>query len=524
MIQIAIDKKAEKPLYCQIRDQLEEAIRSGALKAGDKLPAVSALAKEIGVTQATIRRALEDLSKAGRTRCHVGRGTFIEGDGSPVEVATGTGARGADHPGAGGDIPAPLGRRSVNADIKHAAQRLKRGIHKGLKDLLSLSCKSGHIHFRFASGIPDHRQGYDDLFRRAVEETVRDNALRYIEHGDCQGLVELRSEIAGRYRDRGIEVAPEEVLITNGAQQGASIVAQDAFERRLITLCETPCFQGIPETFQVQGNWVETIDRDPEGPQPGQLARYAKSGTCLLYMCPELHNPTGFDISNARMKEVGRWARDSQSVLLGDEIFHDLRFEGTPPVSAIQSAGKKNGIVISSMSKSLLSGLRVGWLVTSAERIQDYVTYKRLMDQACPPMMQGVVLTLLQSGEYDAHLKRIRGLYLERRNLMIECLEQMMPDEVTWSRPDGGFAVWVTLPEGYSSIALLLSAMERGVSFFPGPIFDMDQRFVNCFRLSYAWTDQDQIAEGVEILADTVKELLSSPPGDSGLSGLGNFQ
>ena len=146
------------------------------------------------------------------------------------------------------------------------------------------------------------------------------------------------------------------------------------------------------------------------------------------------------------------------------------------------------------------------------------------MDHACPPLMQGIVLKLFQSGKYDEHLKRIRKIYLNRRNVMLECLKQLMPQGVTWTAPKGGFSLWVTLPEGYSSIALLLSAIDKGINFLPGPLFDIDQRFVKSFRLSWAWSDQDEIIEGIEILADTIKELLHLPPGDSGLSGLGNFQ
>ncbi len=107
---------------------------------------------------------------------------------------------------------------------------------------------------------------------------------------------------------------------------------------------------------------------------------------------------------------------------------------------------------------------------------------------------------------------------------MRTALKKLMPKEVTWTSPDGGFSLLVELPQGYSSVALFLSAIEKGVSFLPGPLFDIDQRYVNAFRLSTAWADEHLIKEGVELLADTVEEFISKPPGDNGLSGLGSYQ
>jgi DNA-binding transcriptional MocR family regulator len=519
MIEIKIDKKSDKPLYIQIRDQLEFAIIEGELKPGDKLLSVASMAKKIGVTQTTVRRALEDLSKAGHTKCHVGRGTFIENAESLQEIQVNP------ETGLNTDIAGIQTNKygyQARPELKRAAKRLRNGIKKGLKDLLNFSRQPDQI--QFANGLPDHRSGFEATFQKIVEETIKENPVQYLEHGDCQGMFELRREIALRYSNNKIHITPEQVLITNGAQQGASIVAQDAFERKLNTICETPCFQGIPETFQAHGNWVDSVQRDHKGPDPEQLDQFAQNSPGLLYICPEMHNPMGKDIAPKRMKKVAKWAKKTKSIVLSDEIYHDLRLEGTAPDSVIKAVGENQGIVISSMSKAYFSGLRVGWLISSSARIQEYTNYKRLMDQACPTLMQGIALNMFRSGKYDSHIKQIRQTYLERKDVMIKCLEQMMPADVTFTKPNGGFSLWLTLPEGYSSIALLLSAMDRGVNFLPGPVFDIDQRYVNSLRLTYTWTDIDQIKEGIEILADTIKELLRKPPGDSGLSGIGSFQ
>lgn len=515
MIKIEINKKADQPLYAQIRDSLEQAILNKTLNPGDKLPSVACFAKEVGVTQATIRRALEDLSKQGFTKCHVGRGTFIENYENRKQSE--------------GNAPINPFKENFNVfrnsqsrpELKFAARRLRRGISEGLKELMNLAQQEDLI--TFGKGIPDPGLLEPGFFEAMVKDALVENQEKYINSADCQGLIELREEIASRYVGKGVHITPDQVLITNGSQQAAALVAQDAAEKKQPIVCEAPCFQGITEAFAAHGNWVDTILRDEFGPIPEYLD-YFTGQPFLLYLCPEFHNPIGTDLAQDRHDVLVQWAKKNKSTILSDEIFQDLRLEGEAPQSFYNSLGADRTIIISSVSKTLMSGLRVGWMISSASRIREFTKLKRLMDHSCPPLMQGIVAALFRSGKYNEHLLRIRKIYSERRILMLECLKQLMPEGVTWTAPKGGFSLWVTLPEGYSSIALLLSAIDKGINFLPGPLFDIDQRFVKHFRLSYAWSDEEKIVEGIEILADAVKALLHHPPGDSGLSGLGNFQ
>ncbi|MCM2284509.1 MAG: PLP-dependent aminotransferase family protein [Desulfobacula sp.] len=515
MIKIEINKKSDQPLYAQIRDSIEQAILNKTLNPGDKLPSVACFAKDVGVTQATIRRALEDLSKQGFTTCHVGRGTFIEDFEAKKQM--------------NGNASIISFKENFNVfrnsqsrpELKFAARRLRRGISDGLKELMTLAQQGNLI--SFGKGIPDPGLHEPGFFEAMVKDALTENHEKYITSLDCQGLIELREEIASHYAGKGVHITPDQILITNGSQQAATLVALDAAERKLPVICEAPCFQGITETVAVHGNWVDTIPRDEFGPVPEYLEHFTGQ-PFLLYVCPEFHNPMGTDMAPDRHEALVQWARKNKAVILSDEIFQDLRLEGTPPKSFYNSLGEEQTIIMSSVSKTLMSGLRVGWMISSVSRIREFTKLKRLMDHSCPPLMQGMVAKLFHSGKYNEHLLRIRSIYFERRNLMLECLKQLMPEGVTWTTPKGGFSLWVTLPEGYSSIALLLSAIDKGINFLPGPLFDIDQRFVKHFRLSFAWSDLEKIVEGIEILADTVKEILRHPPGDSGLSGLGNFQ
>jgi 2-aminoadipate transaminase len=190
----------------------------------------------------------------------------------------------------------------------------------------------------------------------------------------------------------------------------------------------------------------------------------------------------------------------------------------------MQALGTEQTVVVSSLSKSIMTGLRLGWLISSRQRVQQLAELKRLMDHSCASLIQGLALNIFKSGHFDTHTKTMQALYKNRRNTLMKALDRCMPKGITWTEPDGGFSLLLELPPGYSSVAMFLAAVDKGVSILPGPLFDIDHRFVHCFRISYAWTNEEQIKEGIELLASAAETLLSRPPGDSGLSGIGRYQ
>ncbi len=508
---IIVDRDSDQPLYAQIRDALLAAVEGEVVKPGDRLPPVAVLAREIGVTQATIRRALEDLTNAGVVGCHVGRGTFVkerkaknEGKARPV-ISHWESVR----------------NRSSDRELTLAAKRQRMGMAKSLDDLMELARRPGLI--QFASGLPDPSLVRDGVLEELTLDALKAGQNSYQGYSQPMGLLDLRRELSRRFVKGGLPVEPEQILITSGSQQAVAVLAQVALENRQRVVCEVPCYKGVYTAFGALGHWVESIPRDAEGPLPDQLDRFRDGQSSLLYFCPELHHPMGTDIVPERRRNIIDWAREQNSLLVADEIFRDLRFEGPSPASFLTEAGADLTVEIGSLSKSFMCGLRIGWLVSSPERVRSIIGLKRAMDIGCPPLMEGIALSLLRSGEYDEHLSRVRRRYRTRRDIVLEALERCMPDGVAWSSPLGGFHMWVELPPGYSSIALFLLAIERGVAIIPGPKMDIDHRFVNAFRLSYGSIREDRIEEGIELLAGAVEDLLKQPPGEPDLGGLGDY-
>ncbi|MFC1535483.1 PLP-dependent aminotransferase family protein [Thermodesulfobacteriota bacterium] len=511
MINIKTDRDSDQPIYAQIRDAVIKAIKEGSLNPGDRLPAVTAFAKMVGVTHSTIRRALKDLIASGHVVSHVGRGTFVDDPFAPERETKDGKTPLKSH-------PSP----QVSHEFTLAARRLRMGITKSLEDLMDLARRPGLI--SFTAGIPDPGIMEPGTLDRLVKDALKAGQETYqVYGGPALGMTALREILTSRFKQDGINISPDQILITSGSQQAVSIVAQAALENKQRIICETPCYMGIPNAFGALGHWVESAPRDWEGPIPDRLNHFNDKKPSVFYLCPELHNPMGTDISPERQTMLIKWSREQDVEIIADEIFHDLRFEGPAPVSIFSEAGTGNVVVIGSLSKSFMLGLRIGWLITSPEKIRSFVSLKRAMDLGCPPLMQGIALSLLRSGEYDIHLEKAHEHYRLRRDTAIETLEREMPDGVTWTLPKGGFHMWLELPNGYSSIALFLHAIERGVAFFPGPMQDVDHRFINAFRLSYGSVTPEEIEKGVKLLADAVKALIKEPPRDPGLSGLGDF-
>ncbi len=511
MIDITLDRDTDKPLYAQIRDALQEAIEKKNLKDGEQLPTVNALAAQMSVTQCTIRRAYEDLTKGGMVVCQVGRGTFVKNTGPSALQACQTGdALGAPSPAA------PL-----DPEFKIAARRLRMGIAKSLDNLLALHKRPSII--QFTVGVPGKDLVRQGLLKELVLDALERGQDAYQWCQDPMGLLELRKAIADRLNQTGEDISPDQILITNGSQQAVHLIAQAALDSGQRILCETPCYTGIPNAFSALGHWVEAVPRDLHGPLSNRLNRFADGKSSLFYLCPLIHNPIGTDLDPKRRRFLTDWARDQRAVLIADEIMRDIRYDSPSPLSLLVDNGAERTILVGSLSKSFVPGLRVGWLISDPERVRTLATYKRAADIGCPPLMQGIALSLLRTGEYDTHVDHVREQFQMRRDAILRALERYMPDGVTWTTPVGGFNMWIELPQGYSSIVLYLLAVERGVSFIPGPYMDIDHRFLNALRLSYGDIPVEQIQEGIELLASAVEDLLKEPPNDLGLSGLGDF-
>ena len=319
----------------------------------------------------------------------------------------------------------------------------------------------------------------------------------------------MRTAIARTLTKAGTPVTAAEVIVTNGSQQAMNLVAAWARDAGRSVLCETPTFTGAPGAFMLFGHPVTSVPWSGDRLDGVALRAAAGPGSKpLLYVCPDFHNPTGLTLDLAARQDIAAWARATDAVVVEDQIFREMRYQGTAPPSLYGLLPVGRRFLVGSVSKAFMTGLRVGFLVGDAALIAEMLPYKRTMDLGGPALMQAMAAAFLDDG-WEQHVVALRATYRARRDAALAALEAHMPKGVTWTKPEGGFQLWVTLPGDLSAVSVFLQAIERGVEIQPGPAHDIDGRYGSSFRLGFAQATPDEIRVGVERIAAIVASLLS---------------
>jgi len=485
-LRLKLKPNGSTPIYRQIEGAIRAAIDSRQLATGDRLPSVADLAKQIGVNKLTAVKAFQQLERAGLIRSEVGRGTFVA-------------SRGEGPPGPG---PAADAR----PDVARSMRRLREGYARGLREMMAMERPPGTINL--SGGVPSSATIPDGSLERLTEEALRANPRRLYEYAGPAGLPELREALCATLSHRGVTVTPDEIIVTNGSQQGVTLAAAWAHDDGRATICETPTFTGVPGAMTLFGHWVQSVPWHDGAPNLAELRALSESQRALFYVCPDFHNPTGLTVPTEARREIADWARRSDSCVLVDEIFRELRFEGDEPPSLYSLLAPGHRILVGSISKTFMPGLRIGYLVADRPLVSELLAYKRYMDVSGPSLTHAIAAQFLKSA-YAKHLERMRTYYRSRRDAAVKALEEFMPAGVHWTRPQGGFQLWVMMPAGASSIQLFLQGIEQGVAIVPGPAHDIDGRYLNCFRLGYGHCSPEEIRTGVRRLGSIINALVA---------------
>lgn len=488
---LRLPKADGTPLWRRLDAAIREGIETGRYKPGDRLPSVADLARDLKISRLTVLKAFRGLEEEGLLSSQVGRGTFVSGGPAPSPAP---------------DAPVPSA--DAKPEVARALRRLREGWARGLRELMGVERRPGTIDL--SGGVPSPDTVPEGLLERLSRDVVRKDARRLYAYPGPAGLLEMREAVARTLSARGIPVSADEVIVTNGSQQAIALAAAWGQEEGRTVLCETPTYTGIPSAFMLFGHAVRSVPWSGEGLDLRPLEAEGRERKPLLYVCPDFHNPTGVTMSEPRRVEIAEWAKRTGALVVDDQIFREMRFEGREPASLYSLLAPGRRILVGSVSKSFMTGLRIGYLVADLPLVADLLPYKRSMDLGSPSLVQAIAAAFLNEG-YASHLEAMRSYYRVRRDAALEALAEHMPEGTTWTRPEGGFQLWVTLPDGASSIALFLQGIERGVAIVPGPAHDVDGGCLSSFRLGYGHGTPAKIRQGVRRLADAAKAVLSSP-------------
>jgi 2-aminoadipate transaminase len=349
----------------------------------------------------------------------------------------------------------------------------------------------------FAGGLPAPEAFPVEAIARAHEEVLAREGRAALQYGTTEGYGPLREWIAARMRSRGMSAAADQVLITNGSQQGIDLVAKITLDPGDTVVVENPSYLAALQVFEGYEANIATVGSDDEGMRVDQLERcIQRSGARLVYLVPTFQNPKGTTLSLARRHELARIARQTGVLVLEDDPYSELRYAGEPlpPVAALDPRAPV--VYLSTFSKTLAPGLRIGWAAGAPEIVRALTVAKQAADLHTNTLAQRAVGHLLQSFDYEGHLARIRALYGERCRAMLGALASSFPSGTRWTHPDGGLFLWVGLP-GIDAEELLVDAVREKVAFVPGAPFFARAKDRSFLRLNFSNRPPAAIADGI---------------------------
>jgi len=477
-MRLALDPQSPQPVYAQISAHFRAAILSDNLRPGIRLPAVRALAGSLGVSRGTVENAYAELMAEGLVTSRQGSGFYV--------LAHAPGDPGK--PSRSGEWPAWQSRLSYGGYEAMSAYLPEAGRQT---DWIALD-----------GGACDPRLFPMDEFRRLLGQVMRRDGSAAVEYGEIAGFGPLRATLAQVLASQGIQTGPGNILITAGSQQALSLIASLILPPGSDVVVERPTYAGALDVFRSRGLRIHSVGLDEDGLDVDELEGIlARHNPGLIYTIPNFHNPTGACLSGQRRRQLISLAGRFDVPILEDDYVGDIRYEGRaqPTLKSLDPDGRV--IYMSTFSKMLIPGLRVGFVVADGPVYAHLLRSKRCHDLATCNLIQRALKDYVSVGRYHAHLQRSCTLYRRRRDAMLAALERHMPSGVRWTRPKGGLFVWVNLPEGVKASDLLPKACKEGVIFAPGGNFHLDPVQGEGFmRLNFASNTEDVIEEGIRRL------------------------
>jgi 2-aminoadipate transaminase len=400
------------------------------------------------------------------------------------------------------------------------AQRTKGVKSSAIRELLKITQRPEVI--SFAGGLPASEVFPTERFREACGRVLDHQGHLALQYGASEGYQPLREMIARHIARYGIKAKVENVLITSGSQQALDLIGKLLINGGDRVLVEAPTYLGALQAFNVYGAEYVSVASDADGLRTELLEPSLRSGPKFMYVLPNFQNPGGTTLSEGRRHEMVLLADKYGIPIIEDDPYGQLRFEGehlTPLVVLDRENLRRddgysigNVIYLSTFSKTLAPGLRLGWIVAPPEVITRLVQLKQGADLHTSTFAQIIAYEVARDGFLDEHVKVIRRVYRERRDVMLEALAANFPPEVNWTRPQGGLFLWVTLPMGMDAQKLFETALKENVAFVPGDSFYAPNGHAEearrHLRLNFSAAPPDQIREGIRRLGIAVKRQL----------------
>ncbi len=396
------------------------------------------------------------------------------------------------------------------------AQRTKCAKSSIIRELLKLTQRPEVI--SFAGGMPAPQVFPVEKFKEACARVLTDNPTVALQYGATEGYLPLRQFIVDQMARYGIMASVDNVMLTSGSQQALDLIAKLLINRGDRILVESPSYLGALQAFDLMGAEYVTVPIDDHGLNTDYLEGALRSGPKFMYVLPNFQNPGGVTLSEDRRRELVLLSDKYGIPIVEDDPYGQLRYEGEhkTPLFVLDRANLQrdksytlgNVIYLSTFSKLLAPGMRLGWIVAPPDVIARLVQLKQSTDLHTSTFVQMVTYEVARDGFLDEHVKLIRTVYSERKDAMLRALTDYFPEEVTWTHPHGGLFLWVTLPAAINARKLLDEALRHDVAFVPGDPFFAEGDKGSHMRLNFSNATPEMIREGIRRLSIAVAHEL----------------
>ncbi|MDO5836028.1 MAG: PLP-dependent aminotransferase family protein [Methanobacterium sp.] len=384
------------------------------------------------------------------------------------------------------------------------ARRMNKIPRSFVREILKVTDDEDMI--SFAGGLPNPQSFPVEAIKDATSRVLTEDGEKVLQYSTTEGYRPLRELIAHRYKKQGLQVEVDDILITNGSQQCLDLVGKVFLDRDDGVVMERPTYLAAIQAFGLYEPQFHSVPLLDDGVDTEALEKILKEEEIkLFYSVTSFQNPTGITYSRDKRREVAEILTKHNTILVEDNPYGEIRFMGEdiPPIKSMIP----DSILFGTFSKIVSPGMRMGWIVAPPEVMEKLVTAKQASDLHSNYFTQRVVYQYLQDNNVDNHIQNIRKLYKSQRDQMVQSIREYLPEGVKHTAPEGGMFLWVTLPDGMSSMDLFKLAIKEKVAFVPGETFYTENPETDTMRLNFSNCCEEEIIEGMKRLGTAIQKM-----------------
>lgn len=488
---IQLDRNSSVPLYVQIKNSIKNMIYSGMLQSGFSLPSERKLAAILNVSRSTVIKAYEELKSLGLLDSNVGKATIVSAKSNSQSIKSKY------------NTVQLSWHQFFNSNIAYANQH-------SIMDIMNSAVNKNSISFSGGIGDPELYPTKD--IKNLQKNLWKTHESHMLTHCPVQGHYPFRESICDLLKTKNISASPKDIMVLSGSMQGIDFIGRAFINAGDIVLVEEPTFLGALQLFKLSGAKVIGVPMDQDGIKIDVLEILLnKYKPKFIYTIPTFHNPTCTIMSMEKRYELLRLSYRYQVPIIEDDPYSDINYEaaGIPSLKALDKYGYV--IYLSSFSKTMFSGLRIGYTVAPAQVINKFLVLKQMTDLHSNTLSQYILDAYLREDLYKDHIKLLCKNYILKRNTMLEILKKSNNDILNFNNPLGGYYIWCKLSSEISPTNLFLKCSQKGVTYTPGSIFYPEENDGNNYvRLNFTYESTDNIRLGMGKFCEAINEILSN--------------